>query len=89
MAESNRILTHSLRYENGRICISGVINVDNFDEKEVELRLTSSSLTLRGSNFKMEDVELKSGILNMEGKIISLNYHEKMEKMSLIKRLFK
>lgn len=86
MAESK---AHSFRYDNGKITISGVINVDSFDEKEAQLRLESSTLLLRGSGFKLEDMEVKSGLLNMYGRLVSMTYHEKIEKMSFIKRLFK
>lgn len=89
MGEVKQITAHSIKYESGRIFITGVLNVDSFDEKEAELRLHGSSLTIRGSDFKMEEMEVKSGIMCIEGRLNSLNYHEKMEKMSLVKRLFK
>ncbi len=86
---TNKNTLHSFRYENGKICISGVVNVDCFDERCAELRLFDSSLTLKGSGFKLEDMELKSGILNMDGKLSSVTYHDKGEKISFVKRLFK
>lgn len=86
---NNKSALHSFNYENGKLRISGVINVDNFDEKEAELRLCASSLTLKGSGFKLEAMDLKSGILTMDGKLTMASYHDKAEKMSLVKRLFK
>ncbi len=81
--------SNSLRYENGKITVSGVINVDSFDEKEVNLRLVSDVLTIRGSGFKMEETDTKSGLFTMNGTIASLNYHAKGEKVGFIKRLLK
>lgn len=89
MSDVKQINEHSLKYESGRIFVTGVVNVDSFDEKEVELRLATSSLTLKGSGFKLDEMEVKSGILSLQGKLSSLNYHEKAEKMGLVKRLFK
>lgn len=89
MSEVKNIIGHSLRYEQGKLFLTGVKNVDSFDDKTAELRLADSLLTLRGSGFKLEETEVKSGILTMEGKLTSLGYRDKAEKMSLIKRLFK
>lgn len=81
--------TNTFRYENGKITLSGVLNVNAFDEKEVVLRLTNSILTIHGNGFKMEEMETKSGLFSMNGTISSLSYHDKGEKTSFIKRLLK
>lgn len=80
---------NSFRYENGKIIIGGVQNVNSFSDKEVSLRLISSVLILRGSGFKMEEMEVKSGLFCMEGTLSALNYHEKGEKTGFIKKLLK
>ncbi len=80
---------HSFRYENGKIYATGVVSVEEFDDKEAVLRLADSVLTLRGGGFVLLETEVKSGLFSMEGKITSLSYHAKEAKIGFVKRLFK
>ncbi|MGN1042219.1 MAG: YabP/YqfC family sporulation protein [Christensenellales bacterium] len=79
----------SFRYENGKTTVSGVTNVISFDEKEVVLRLHDCLLTIKGCGFKMEEMEVKSGLFTMNGNIASMVYHEKAEKTSFFNKIFK
>lgn len=80
---------HSFRYENGKIIVTGVISVDSFDEKTIVVRLSDNAITVKGQDFLVEDMNIASGLLSVSGKLSSLNYHNKMEKLSVVKRLFK
>lgn len=87
--EQKTIKNHSLKYENGKINMAGVINVDQFDDKEIILRLSEQSLTLKGENFSIELMDTVGGNCIVKGRLISLNYHAKSEKLGLVKRIFK
>lgn len=80
---------HGFKYENGKIVVTGVSNVDGFEEKSVDLCLKKNALHLKGDGFKIESMDVKSGILTMDGRLISLCYREKLEKIPLWKRIFK
>ncbi len=87
--ETKNIKSHSFRYENGKIIVTGVHSVDNFDEKTVVITLSDNALTIKGQDFLVEDMNILSGLLTISGKLFSTNYHNKAEKLSMIKRLFK
>lgn len=89
MNEIKSVSGHSFRYENGKIYATGVVSVEEFDDKEAVLRLSDSVLTLKGSGFVLVETEVKSGLFSMEGKITSLSYHAKEAKIGFVKRLFK
>ncbi|HOO22593.1 MAG TPA: YabP/YqfC family sporulation protein [Clostridia bacterium] len=80
---------HSLKYENGRISVSGVVNLDSFENNEIVARLTDKSMVLKGEKLNVEDLNVKTGLMVITGEIHSLVYHRKLEKLSLVKRLFK
>lgn len=87
--ETKIIKKHSFRYENGKIIVMGVLSVDNFDDKTIAIRLSDNAITVKGQDFLVEDMNIESGLLTVSGKLSSLNYHSKMEKLSLVKRFFK
>lgn len=87
--ETKIVRNHSFRYENGKIIVTGVISVDSFDDKTIIVRLSDNAITLKGQDFLIEDMNIDSGLLTVSGKLSSLNYHVKMEKLSIVKRLFK
>lgn len=89
MNEVKSVSGHSLRYENGKIYATGVVSVEEFDDKEAVLRLADSVLTLKGNGFVLVETEVKSGLFSMEGKISALSYHAKEAKIGFVKRLFK
>lgn len=89
MEEIHNKSPHSLKYENNRINVTGVINLDSFDDNTVVARLTDKSMIIKGDKLNVEDLNVKTGIMLMSGTINSLTYHQKLEKLTLIKRLFK
>lgn len=87
--DTKNIKSHSFRYENGKVIVTGVHSVDNFDEKTVVITLSDNALTIKGQDFLVEDMNIISGLLTVSGKLFGINYHSKSEKLSVIKRLFK
>ena len=80
---------HFLIYKPTGIEIGGVVGVESFDQKYVLLRLDSGLLELRGGGFFLKDMTSDNGKLSFTGKIRSLEYKDKIEPVSLIKKLFK
>ena len=77
MPEEKKISTmpHNLIMENrSTLTVSGVSDVDSFDEQSVVIFTDMGELTVRGSNLHINKLSLDIGELNLEGKIVSLAY---------------
>ena len=69
--------THSLSLsDRRRLTVSGVEDVESFDEDTVVLETCGGTLTVRGSGLKIEKLSLDGGELVVEGRIDSLDYAE-------------
>ncbi len=71
-----------------RMSLSGVIEVESFDEAEVSLHTTRGLLVIRGSGLHVERLCLETGELQIEGVVNSLQYLED-ERGGFFARLFK
>ena len=80
---------HFLQYRADGIEVGGVTAVESFDQKNVLLRLDGGILEIRGGGFVLKDMTSESGKLSFTGKIRSLEYKEKIEASSILKKLFK
>lgn len=68
---------HSLSLsERRRLNVSGVADVESFDEETVNLSTAGGMLTVRGSGLKIEKLSLDGGELVVEGRIDSLDYSD-------------
>lgn len=86
MSEIKRI--HSLNISK-KITVTGVINVESFDDKSVLLTLSDNLLTLTGNNFLIDNLNIEDGNLMLTGEIADIKYSKTREKVSFIKRIFK
>ena len=69
--------SHSLSLsDRRRLTVSGVEDVESFDEDTVTLVTCGGTLTVRGSGLKIEKLSLDGGELVVEGRIDSLDYAE-------------
>lgn len=89
MNENQKVNPHSFKYEGNKIVITGVLSVDNYDDKNMEVRLSDGLLSIKGSGLKLEEMEVKSGIAILSGALHSLDYHAKVEKVGILKRIFR
>ena len=62
--------------EKQRVVISGVEDVDSFDESNVVLLTNQGMLSLTGSDLHMSRLSLDDGQLIIEGDIIGLMYSD-------------
>lgn len=93
MEEKKVAVPHTVeikKRQTGRV--TGVKEVDSFSEEEILLQTEEGRLRVKGSGLHIQALDLKEGILTMEGRTDSLTYLSKGEKVqaeSFMKRLFR
>lgn len=69
--------THKISILNReRTEITGVIEVISFDEETAILETTSGIIVIKGENIHMSGLDLTSGVVTVDGFVISLSYSE-------------
>ena len=80
---------HSINLDNREnLSITGVTDVDEFNEQEILVICQSDELTIKGELLHIEELSIDTGNLIVSGKINSPSYSEKVSGNSIIKRLF-
>lgn len=83
---------HNLILENrSRLMLSGVTDVDSFNEDEIRLFTQLGELTIRGKNLHINEMSVESGDISVEGDVWSLVYGDKdrKKKLSALGKIFK
>lgn len=82
--------THTVTIdERERLCISGVEEVESFDETTIVMDTVAGTLVVRGSGLHIEQLSLDGGQLQVEGQVESLIYEEdRGGRGGLLARLF-
>ena len=79
--ERKPLQSHALSLtDRKRLSISGVEDVEAFDEETVVLSTSGGALTVRGSSLKINKLTLDGGELLVEGRIDSLEYAAERER---------
>ncbi len=60
--------------ERGRLWMTGVEEVESFDEGEVAVRTSMGLLCVRGEGLRVDKLEKTSGELTVSGKVTGLDY---------------
>ena len=92
MEEKKTRSPHRLTLEKRQTALlTGVTEVNSFDEKEIRLMTAEGGLQIKGENLHMRQLDLEQGNVEIEGKVDSLIYQKKgiPEKESLLKRMFR
>lgn len=63
--------------------------MDSFDDKDILVRLSDNAISLKGQDFLVEEMNVETGLLSVSGKLWSLIYRDKAEKLPFFKRLLK
>ena len=90
MSETNG--KHNLILENrSHLVLSGVTDVDSFNEQEICLFTQLGELTIKGRNLHINEMSVENGDLSVEGDVWSLCYGDKdrKKKLTAIGKLFK
>lgn len=87
MQESFSRINHSLHLENREsLSLTGVKDVDSFNEEEICAKTDYGELSIKGNELHVEVLDLESGELKISGKIIALIYNDKSNVKSGIRR---
>ena len=82
-------LPHNIVIENRKMLIlTGVKEVLNFCEEEINLITNLGILTVRGNNLKIGNFNTETGELNATGEIVAVVYVNKNPKGGFFGRLF-
>ena len=84
-------LPHNIILEGrARLSISGVEDVESFNEENIVVYTSKGMLIVQGSDLHIEKLSLDGGDLAIEGLVHSLRYEEETrERGGLFSRLFK
>lgn len=65
--------------DRGRLEITGVAEVESFDENTIVMSTNQGGLTVRGEGLHIETLSLDGGALKVEGTVESLSYEDRAE----------
>ena len=81
---------HCVTMENRKnLILSGIKEVDNYDENTVELCTEMGRLIIKGENLNIKKLNLDFGDLEVDGKISSLVYSNEKPKNGFFSKIFK
>lgn len=88
--EVNHALPHELRLENrAKLSVTGVREVESFDENAVILHTTQGVLIIRGENLHLHTLSIDGGQVAVSGNVGSLSYEELQKTGGFFRRLFR
>jgi len=83
---------HLITLENRKtLSISGITDIDSFDEREMILYTKMGELTITGRELHINAISIENGSLSVEGDIWSLQYgdKDKQSPVSMLGKLFR
>ena len=83
---------HNAILENRRkLMLSGITDVDSFNEKEIYLFTQLGEMLVKGENLHINEMSVENGELSVEGEISAVIYgdKERKKKLSPIGKIFK
>ena len=73
----------------GRLTVSGVEDVDRFDENEIVMNTSEGVLVVSGENLHIDKLSLDGGELHVDGRVDALSYEDAgLARGGLLSRLF-
>lgn len=75
--------------ERKKLSVSGVEDVESFDDTQIVMRTVSGDLIIRGSELQIDKLSLDTGDVNVMGTISELSYEETISSGSLWSKLFR
>ena len=88
--ERSREMPHSVILEGReKLTISGVTDVQSFDEEQILLETARGMLVVRGQGLHVERLQLESGEVLVRGEVGLLEYDDSVQpRDSLFRRIF-
>lgn len=88
--EENRMPHHVVMEGRNHLSVSGVEEVESFDEETIVMGTIKGTLVVRGQGLHIEKLSLDGGDLKVEGTVDSLTYEEDgREKGGFLARLLR
>ena len=82
--------THRITLDQRRrLTISGVEEVESFDESSVVMRTNQGALLIHGSSLHIEKLSLDGGEVLVQGEVDALTYEEELSQGGFFSRLFR
>ncbi len=75
--------------ERQKMTLTGVSDVDSFDEQTIIVRTALGELTVRGSGLHISRLNTETGELNITGTISAMAYTDDRVKGGLLSRVFR
>ncbi len=75
--------------DRARLSVSGVTDVESFDDRQIVAKTTKGNLIIRGSELRIDKLSLDTGELVVVGLVTDLGYEETAPGGNLWSRLFK
>ena len=90
MDNNNSIHRVSMEGRN-RLVVSGVEDVESFDEDVIVAYTTEGAMTVKGGGFRINRLNVEDGELEIEGEIDSIQYdnRHKSDKGGFLSKIFK
>lgn len=77
-SDKTKQANHNVIMENRRtVSISGVTDVDNFDDKTILIYTQMGELAVHGKNLHVNSMSVETGEMTLDGDIYSLVYGDK------------
>lgn len=88
--KENNSSGHNIIMEGRSILtITGVNEIDCFDLNNVIAHTCMGELTIKGNNLHINNLNVDTGELNIEGEIVALFYNANKDKNSILSKIFK
>lgn len=72
-----------------KLCVTGVNDVDSFDEKSIVAYTDYGQLTIQGDSLNIKKLSSETGELEVEGTVSAMIYTDNRPHESLFSRLFR
>lgn len=83
-------MPHELRLENrARLNVTGVREVESFDESAVVLHTAKGVLVIRGQSLHLQTLSIDGGQVAVDGTVDALVYEETQKQGGFFSRLFR
>lgn len=90
MANERPDMPHELRLENrARLNVTGVREVESFDENAVVLHTAKGVLVIRGQSLHLQTLSIDGGQVAVDGTVDALVYEETQKQGGFFSRLFR
>ena len=90
MANERPDMPHELRLENrARRNVTGVREVESFDESAVVLHTAKGVLVIRGQSLHLQTLSIDGGQVAVDGTVDALVYEETQKQGGFFSRLFR